>query len=389
MPQITLTDLAHDLWTESFAISAADLGLPTDQGWSISKRTLRGGRREGVDLIRLHNGQLSIDILPTRGMGIWRGQFRGDRLGWSSPVVDGPVHPSQVNLAGLGGFGWLDGFDELLARCGLEHNGPPIQEGPFAHGLHGRIQNIPAHSVSIQICDTPPYELIVEGQVDEARLFGLRMRMKTRYRTVPGSNRLSIRDEFVNLGDRPARLAALYHWNLGPPYLEQGSRFVAAIRSVVPQTPRAAEGVGRFDTFGAPEPGFAEQVYLMELIGHGTEGSTPTMLRSASGDKAVVLRFATSQLPCFTLWKNTMGPGEGYVTGLEPATNYPNPRTFERRHGRFVELAPGETHVAELTLEILDHPQAIASVEAEVEALQARVSPTVLDSPQEPHAPGP
>lgn len=387
MPVITLTDLARDLWTDSFAISPADLGLPTDQGWSISKRTLRGGRRDGVDLIRLNNGVLSVDILPTRGMGLWRGQFRGDRLGWSSPVVDGPVHPAQVNLAGLGGFGWLDGFDELLSRCGLEHNGPPVQEGPFAHGLHGRIQNIPAHSVSVQVSDVPPYELIVEGQVDEARLFGPRLRMTTQYRTVPGSNRFSVRDEFTNLGDSPADLSALYHWNFGPPYLEAGARLVAATRTVVPQTARAAEGIGRFDTFGGPEAGFAEQVYLMELVGDGQEGRTLAMLRSASGDKAVVLRFATSQLPCFTLWKNTMGPSEGYVTGLEPGTNYPNPRPFERRNGRFVTLAPGVAHVAELTLEILDSHEAIASVGEEIDALQDRVSPTIVDSPREPHAP--
>ncbi|RUL85928.1 aldose 1-epimerase family protein [Tautonia sociabilis] len=387
MPILTLTDLAHDLWTDSLALSPANLGLPTDQDWSITKRTLRGGRRDGVDLIRLHNGRLSIDIVPTRGMGLWRGQYRGDRLGWSSPVVDGPIHPGLVNLAGLGGFGWLDGFDELLARCGLEHNGPPVQDGPFSHGLHGRIQNIPAHLVTVQVSETPPFELIVEGQVDEARLFGPRLRMTSRYSTVPGSNRLVVRDEFVNLGDRPARLAALYHWNFGPPFLENGARFVAAARTVVPQTRRAAEGIGQYDTFGPPEPGFAEQVYLLQLIGDGPDGSTPAMLRSASGTKAVVLRIHTSQLPCFTLWKNTMGPNEGYVTGLEPATNYPNPRPFEQRHGRFVELAPGGRHLVEMTLEVLDTPEAVAAVEAEVKALQDRAAPEVSEAPREPFSP--
>jgi hypothetical protein len=387
MPLITLTDLARDLWIDSFSLSPADLGLPTDQGWSITKRTMRGGRRDGVDLIRLHNGTLSIDIIPTRGMGIWRGQYRGDRLGWSSPVVDGPVHPSYVNLAGLGGFGWLEGFDELLARCGLEHNGPPVQEGAFAHGLHGRIQNIPAHTVLVQVSDSPPYELIVEGQVDEARLFGPRLRMKTRYSTTHGSNRLLVRDEYINIGNSPARLAALYHWNFGPPYLEHGAQFVAAARTVLPQTRRAAEGIGRYDSYGPPEPGFAEQVYLMELVGEGPDGRTPVMLRTASRDKAVVLRFSTSQLPCFTLWKNTMGPSEGYVTGLEPATNYPNPRPFEHHHGRYVTLEPGDSHVAEMTLEVLDTVGDIASVETEVNTLRDRVSSTVEESPREPYSP--
>ena len=388
MPILTLTDLSRDLDTESFAIGPGDLGLPSEHAWSITKRRLRGGRRDGVELVRLHNGALSVDILPTRGMGLWRGSYRGDRLGWSSPVTDGPVHPDRVNLAGLGGYGWLDGFDELLARCGLEHNGPPVQEGPFLHTLHGRVQNLPAHAVRVQIAEVPPYEIAVEGEVDEARLFGPRLRMTTRYRTVPGSNRLDVRDTFTNLGDRPARLVVLYHWNLGPPFLEEGARLVAPARLIAPQTPRAAEGIGRYDTYEPPEPGFAEQVYHMELIGDEPDGRTLAMLRTATGDKGVALRFETAQLPCFTLWKCTMGPHDGYVTGLEPATNYPNPRPFEQNQGRYVDLAPGASHVAEITLDVLDTPDAVAAIEAEVDALQALDSPRILDAPGAPFAPG-
>ena len=58
------------------------------------------------------------------------------------------------------------------------------------------------------------------------------------------------------------------------------------------------------------------------------------MLCNRDGDKAVVLRFPQTQLPGFTLWKNTAGPRDGYVTGLEPATNYPNPRPFEKVRDR-------------------------------------------------------
>ena len=47
-------------------------------------------------------------------------------------------------------------------------------------------------------------------------------------------------------------------------------------------------------------------------------------------NRAVVLRFHRDQLPGFTLWKNTAGPRDGYVSGLEPASNYPNPRLQSR-----------------------------------------------------------
>ena len=46
------------------------------------------------------------------------------RSAGKSPVR-GPVHPSFVPLFDPSGLGWLEGFDELLCRCGLESNGAP------------------------------------------------------------------------------------------------------------------------------------------------------------------------------------------------------------------------------------------------------------------------
>src|ERR1700720_1471101 len=125
MPTHTLTDTARDLWVENFAIRGREVDpIP----WSVTKRTLRGGRREGVDLIEVDNGALAFSIVPTRGMGLWKGRYQGLALGWESPVTDGPVNPAFVNLMNWGGLGWLEGFDELLARCGLENNGAPYTE---------------------------------------------------------------------------------------------------------------------------------------------------------------------------------------------------------------------------------------------------------------------
>src|SRR6516225_8922563 len=90
-----LTDIAADLWVDSFAISNDVLRLPTPHAWWIRKRTLHGGLREGIDLVEVHNGALSFALLPTRGMGLWRGDYQGNALGWRPPLV-GPVHPRQV-----------------------------------------------------------------------------------------------------------------------------------------------------------------------------------------------------------------------------------------------------------------------------------------------------
>ncbi len=389
MALITLTDLGRNLWTDHHAIYPLDLGIQTNEAWSITKRTLQGGRRAGVEMVRLCNGALSVEIIPTRGMGLWRGQYLGDPLGWQSPILDGPIHPSFVNQAGLGGFGWLEGFDELLARCGLEHVGPPFQDGPFLHTLHGKIQNTPAHQLTVEVTEEPPHQLIVTGTVDETRIFGPQLRLEARYSTTPGSDSLQVRDTITNLGDSPARVSLLYHWNIGPPYLEEGSRVLVPSRIVAPQTPRAAEGFRHYDRYGPPEPGFGEQVYHFEPIGGEENSASLAVLRNNSGEKAVGIRYQTNQLPYFAVWKNTRGLKEGYVTGLEPSTNFPNPRPFEQQHNRFVELLPGHSYQIDQTFQVASGSAQVALLEAEVARLQAGVVPQVLEQPVEPYAPSP
>ena len=87
----TLTDAVNDVWVDAFGVANDTLRLPTPHGWSVHKRTLRGGPRDGIDLVHVHNGALSYSVLPTRGMSLWRGDYHGHPLGWQSPVV-GPVH---------------------------------------------------------------------------------------------------------------------------------------------------------------------------------------------------------------------------------------------------------------------------------------------------------
>src|SRR5437588_2262766 len=247
----TLTDVANDIWLDTFAGSNDSLRLATPHDWSLRKRTLRGGLRDGVDVIEVHNGALSYAVLPTRGMVLWRGAYRGHFLGWRAPVA-GPVHPKFVPLNDRGGIGWLTGFDEWLCRCGLASNGPPGEDvHTDRHGrtrrdlltLHGRIANQPAYYVEVRVALDPPYELSVTGQVEEGGLFYPHLVLTTTYTTVPGSNRLVIHDHVENRGAEAAEMQLLYHCNLGPPLLEAGSRIAAPIREVAPISPRAAEGI--------------------------------------------------------------------------------------------------------------------------------------------------
>ena len=192
MSTFVLTDVSSEVWLDSFSVDATAMGLGDGYSWSVKKHRLRGGRRDGVDLIVDNGCAEQFTIIPMRGMGLWKGWYEGDRLGWDSPVTDGPVHPSLVNLAATAGLGWLDGFDELLARCGLENNGAPFSPPPPRTTSRtvstARSPTFPRPLWPFTSTNEPPHEIVVEGHVAELRLFGPQVQMKTRIATVPGSN---------------------------------------------------------------------------------------------------------------------------------------------------------------------------------------------------------
>ena len=384
-----LTDLAQEIWLDAFELrESADLRLAGSSEWSIRKRTLRGGVSDGVDLIELNNGALSIAILPTRGMGLWHGRNRDLEIGWNSPVKR-PVNPSFVDLADRNGLGFLTGFNELLCRCGLSSNGPPgfdtivddagkPSAAPIT--LHGKIANLPAHRVVVRADSAGEGLLTIDGEVDESSMFGSSLRLSTRYETVPGSNRLTLRDEIQNTSGRPMELQLLYHTNLGRPFLEAGARLVLPMRQAAPRDGRAAEDVKTWQTYRGPTPDYAEQCYYAELIGDDRE-QTVVLLRNAAGDRGISLEYGIRTLPCFTVWKCTQAEADGYVTGLEPATNFPNFKTFERSRGRVITLEPQQTYATQLALAVHATSAEVAAVEQRIAELQHRAHPIVHERP--------
>lgn len=361
-------------------------GTHSSVEWSVRTYTLRGGLQEGVQVVEVHNGKLSFAVLPTRGMGIWKGQCGKVRLAWDSPVKD-PVNPAFINEQDRGGLGWLKGFNEWFVRCGLNSMGAPGMDTVLDYSgnpyevpltLHGKIANVPARAVSVEVTDSG---ICVRGEVDETMMFGPALRLNTEISTGFGAGAMTIQDTVTNLGDNPVEHQMLYHINYGAPLLEKGSRMVAPFKQVAPRDPRSTEGIATHDRYGASEVGFVEQAYLYELAGKRGGRETMAMLRNASGDLASLLRFTLKDFPCFTLWKNTAGMADGYVTGLEPATSYPNVRRFEREQGRVITLEGGESRKTRITIEALEGKQAVKAAEAEIAALQKTVKAVVQPQP--------
>ena len=163
-----------------------EISIPSDQARNLCSQS--GGSKKfsykvdqlesGVYLLTLQCDKKSGELLITRGMGILQATNDGVRFGWDSPVVK-PVHPFQVPISEPSGLGWLDGFNEMMVRCGLTSNGAPefAENGQLLWPLHGRIANIPATELSVTIDEDEPGE--TGGLVE--RLMGKKPELRFAY----------------------------------------------------------------------------------------------------------------------------------------------------------------------------------------------------------------
>jgi hypothetical protein len=347
---------------------------------AVRSRRLAGGRRDGVLLVELVAGSTKVFVLPDRGLGIWKIMAGEFELGWQSPV-HGPVHPRFVPLAEPSGLGWLDGFDELVARCGLVSNGAPDfdEAGRLLHPLHGRIANLPAHHLDVTLDDAAG-TITLTGAVDETRFHFHALRMTTSLTLHADRQRVSWTDTVKNISDRPATMQMLYHVNFGPPLLGPGAELVAAVDELAPRDAGAAGDVGTWNRFESPRAGRSEECHFMR---HRTDekGMATAMLVAPEGRHAACLSWRTDTLPCFTLWKNQTGLADGYVTGLEPGTNFPNPRSYEESQSRVVPLAPNASVRFDLAIEHVTG-SAVEATRSRLAAVSAVAAPKVHAQPK-------
>jgi hypothetical protein len=390
--EFTLVDSAASVEQTAFNKSSNDFGQSEDPGWWMKFETLRGGKQQGSQVAVIDNGAIQFGVSPTRGMGISYLVVKGEEpypIGWKSPIQE-VVHPSFINLESRGGLGWLDGFGEWLCRCGLEFAGEPGVDtvatedgGPsqVACTLHGKISNTPASRVTFSVDDAPPHKLRLRGTVCEYSYHGAKLRLETEIVTEPGSLWLEVKDVITNVGAKPQEFQLIYHCNYGDPILEQGAKVVGAFKRLQPWTDHAAGSLERWNTYDSPSADFVEQVYLAEAAGDA-EGRTSILLQNALGTRGSSISWDTDDLPYVSIWKNTVAQADGYVTGLEPGTGFPNNRQVERQFGRVPRLTPGESREFALRFAVHPNVSSVTAMRARIEGLQGscecKVVPTSL-----------
>ncbi|TWT75696.1 hypothetical protein Pla123a_32060 [Posidoniimonas polymericola] len=369
-----------DLYQSQRQSGYAEVEVPELPDFSFQFERLSGGLSDGVDLLTVKNGNLAIKILPTRGMGIWDMTYDGTRIGWQSPVR-GPVHPNYVNLAEPSGLAWLDGFDELLVRCGLQTNGAPefSEEGVLRYPLHGRIANLPARHLEIE-ADPTAESITVTGIVEETRFHFAKLRLTTKLTTRRGQKGFTLCDSIENLSESSTNAQLLYHLNIGLPLLQSGTRIVAPLDTAAPRDAFSGQTMETWDQIGPAGSMLTEQAYYLRLL-TDQHSQSRVVLQDEAAQSGVSLGYDAGSMPCFTFWKNPRAASDGYVVGLEPGTNYPNPHSFEKEQGRTHRLPPYGAVVCQLCFEYLATPSDVVSAVRTINQIQGDHRPNIQDQP--------
>ncbi|WP_349617416.1 aldose 1-epimerase family protein [Azotobacter salinestris] len=364
---------------QNWSIDSRQLGIETDRPFSINLRTLHGGRQEGVCLIDIDNGAMTISVVPTRGMNVLRAVAGDVRLGWDSPVGE-VVNPAFIEQNARGGLGWLEGFNELVTRCGYEWIGHPGVDNGELLSLHGRVSNIPASRVVLTVDEKPPHTIRLRGELKEQAFKKVDFAIVSELSTEPGALSFSLDDCLTNRGDYPREYQALYHNNFGTPLLEQGARFVAPVKQVSPFNERARGELAEWQSYRGPTEGYDETVY--NLIPYGDAlGESLAVLHNRAGDRGVAVAFDIGQLPVFSLWKNTDTERQGYVTGLEPGTSFSYNRRFQRSLSLVPTIGPREQRRFQLGFTLLAGKADVEQALQRIDEIQAGRPTEVRETP--------
>ncbi|WP_432467283.1 aldose 1-epimerase family protein [Agarivorans sp. Z349TD_8] len=368
--EFLLTDSSSSLDVGDWKVSSASLGYQSDTPFSIEKRSLKGGKQTGVDVLVINNGEMSITLVPTRGMGIYNVQMDGKRiLGWTSPVKE-IVNPAFIDLESRGGLGWLDGFNEMLVRCGYEWTGHPgVDDNGQLLSLHGRLQNTPASTVKVIIDDTPPHKITIQGEVSERTFKKAELVTMTEFQVTPGANSFSLHDSLTNKADYDDEYQIIYHSNFGRPILEKGAKVTAAAKEISPFNSYAKAGLKDWQTYLGPTKDYDEMVFNLKPIGD-KQGNSLVVLHNKQGNQGVAVGYNVKQLPVLTLWKNTDTDQQGYVTGIEPGTSYAYNTKFQRPLGLVPTIKAGETKHFDVSYTVLRNKQEVKSSLAQIKNIQ-------------------
>lgn len=189
---------------------------------SIRLIELGDGAERGVRALAMSGGGgLDAWVMVDRSFDIGPVWHRGIPMAWQG--ANGFRSPFLHDGEADGGYGFNRGLSGFLVTTGLEHIRGPTPSSP----QHGRVPFTPARLLSYgEDWDRAVPVLFCEGEVTQARYGGEVLRLRRRIEMPIGGTGLRLVDEVTNLGATPQDHGILYHFNLGWPAIDDGSRAV-------------------------------------------------------------------------------------------------------------------------------------------------------------------
>ncbi len=184
-------------------------------------------------------------------------------------------------------------------------------------------------------------------------------------------------DTVTNDGFSRSPHMILYHCNGGFPLLAPGAKLHVSHSAMRPRDEAAQKGIDVWNEVIAPQPGFAEQVFIHTPLpisdGRAVVMLVNENLRTGEG-LALAIHFDPRQLPALIQWR-MLAQGT-YVMGMEPA----NTPTIEGRveagkRGTLPFLEPGEVREYDLEFQVLTGKDEIGTLIQEIEKVNRQGNP--------------
>lgn len=316
---------------------------------SINPYEMREGKAKGLRALDVVTGSgLEFTVLGSKCLDIYNARFKGINLNFASK--SGLVSPEFFNPHEGETLRSFQGG--LLYTCGLSNVGPGCIDNGTEHCMHGRIGNTPAVKESLSaFWKDDEYIMQISGEMCEAALFKENLVLRRTLTSKLGGKSIYIHNEVENQGFEACALMILFHFNLGYPVLDKGSRFILPSIEVVPRDEDARKGLGDCYSFSEPIESFREQVFY-HTVAADTEGNTCAGLVNERLKLGVFIKYNAFQLPKLVQWKS-MRAGD-YVLGIEPGNCLVEGRNKERERGTLKHIGPFEKLAFDLEFGILD-----------------------------------
>jgi galactose mutarotase-like enzyme len=327
----------------------------------IETSVIDNGAGRGTRIAWINTGTgLRYKVVIDRAMDIADAFYNQHSLAWLSHT--GITYPQPFSDKGID---WLRTFGGgLLTTCGLSHVGGPESDAYGDRGLHGLISNSPAEIESIIQPDPAngKLEMSITGRIKETKIFGPSLELRRTISGTIGKASIRIHDEVINRGNTSTPHMILYHFNFGWPLVDEGTDILweGEWQARHPEKDNKIFVEGN-DFRKCPAPiddhlGNGEEVGLID-IKSDSSGQCVCGLHNAKIGLALSMKFQKDQLPWLTNWQH-WGKGE-YVTGIEPGSHQPVGQAKAREQKTLIELAPGETRMYDIELEVLDNESSI------------------------------